>query len=38
MCARCGAIVWFGDVEKLSSLQKKAAVTEPTKEPKDSEG
>jgi excisionase family DNA binding protein len=29
MCARCGAIIWFGDLEKLSSLQKKAAAAEP---------
>jgi len=29
MCARCGAITWFGDVEKLNSLQKKAAAAEP---------
>src|SRR6266481_3990117 len=30
MCARCGAIIWFGDLEKLTSLQKKAAAAEPT--------
>jgi excisionase family DNA binding protein len=29
MCVRCGAIIWFGDIEKLSSLQKKAAAAEP---------
>jgi hypothetical protein len=26
---RCGEIIWFGDIEKLSSLQKKAAAAEP---------
>jgi excisionase family DNA binding protein len=24
MCARCGAIVWFGDVPKLATLRKQA--------------
>ena len=24
MCARCGAIVWFGDVSKLANLRKQA--------------
>src|SRR4051812_31009093 len=28
MCARCGAIVWFGDLEKLSALQKRAQPVE----------
>jgi excisionase family DNA binding protein len=37
MCARCGAISWFGDVEKLNSLQKKAAAAEPARSPKDRE-
>lgn len=23
MCARCGAVVWFGDVERLAELRKK---------------
>ena len=25
MCARCGAVLWFGDLAKLASLQKLAA-------------
>jgi hypothetical protein len=37
MCARCGAITWFGDVEKLNSLQKKAAAAEPSEKTKDRE-
>jgi excisionase family DNA binding protein len=36
MCARCGAIIWFGDLEKLTSLQKKAAAAEPTENPNES--
>jgi excisionase family DNA binding protein len=24
MCARCGAVVWYGDLAKLASLKKKA--------------
>jgi ribosomal protein S27AE len=25
MCTRCGAIIWFGDLAKLNSLEKKKA-------------
>src|SRR6266704_2939716 len=25
MCARCGTIIWFGDLKKLAALQKRAA-------------
>ena len=25
MCARCGTIIWFGDLAKLAVLQKRAA-------------
>ena len=37
MCARCGAIVWFGDVAKLTTLQQKAQAQpaeNPESEPK----
>jgi DNA binding domain, excisionase family len=34
MCARCGAIIWFGDLEKLTSLQKKAGISEPPEDQK----
>jgi hypothetical protein len=37
MCARCGAIIWFGDLEKLTSLQKKAAAAEPSENQKENE-
>src|SRR5882762_9421530 len=37
MCARCGAIIWFGDLEKLSSLQEKAATAKSAGEQKDKE-
>jgi hypothetical protein len=37
MCARCGAIIWFGDLEKLNSLQKKAAAAEPSEKTKESD-
>jgi excisionase family DNA binding protein len=30
MCARCGAIVWFGDAGKLSALREEAAANEET--------
>ncbi len=30
MCARCGAIVWFGDLEKLALLRKEAPPGEST--------
>ena len=29
MCARCGAIIWFGEVSKLSNLRKQGASKEP---------
>jgi excisionase family DNA binding protein len=29
MCTRCGAIVWFGNVEKLASLRKQAPEKSP---------
>jgi excisionase family DNA binding protein len=32
MCARCGAIVWFGDLAKLASLRVEAAREEDKKE------
>ena len=28
MCARCGAIIWFGDLEKLTSLRAAAKVND----------
>src|SRR5215469_7275781 len=37
MCARCGAIIWFGDLEKLTSLQKKAATAAPAEDQKERE-
>lgn len=30
MCTRCGTIIWFGDLEKLTALQEKAATGERT--------
>ena len=32
MCARCGAIVWFGDLEKLLALQNRASANKPSEE------
>src|SRR5438270_6915510 len=34
MCARCGTIIWFGDLEKLAKLQERAEV-EHSKEAKE---
>lgn len=33
MCARCGAIVWFGDTKKLALLQDKTRAPQDTVEP-----
>jgi excisionase family DNA binding protein len=32
MCVRCGAITWFGDLEKLTSLQEKVTSAKSTEE------
>lgn len=37
MCARCGAVVWFGDTEKLAELRAKAERGAENKDPEDAE-
>ena len=36
MCTRCGTITWFGDLEKLASLQKRVASAAEDELPKQS--